>query len=291
MSLPAQIDYDAPLADLPVSRAPWTLDPCRAAVLVHDLQHYFLRPYHPASPALTGMLAATARVLSAARSAGVPVFYTAQDGDHSDRGLQRDLWGPGMPAEPANTGIDPRVAPLDGDVVLAKRRYSAFAKSDLADRLAAAGRDQLVIAGVYAGIGVTATAYDAFQREVRPFVVADAVADLGRDQHARALAQVASCCGVVLTTDRVVEALTAGAVGGWAQEVRRALAGVVSADVVDRAVADPEADLFQLGLNSLQAFEMLDVLADAGVDIDYGEFSRRATLAFLRDQGALVAAP
>jgi bifunctional isochorismate lyase/aryl carrier protein len=289
-----------PQRPLPASRAPWTLDPARAAVLVHDMQAYFLRPYDPSSELLTGLLEGSARVLVAARAVGLPVFYTAQDGDHSDRGLQGDLWGPGMSAAEADTAIHPVVTPVEGDTVLVKKRYTAFAGSDLAERLRAAGRDQLVIVGVYAGIGITATAFDAFCRDVQPFVVADATADLGAEQHQRALELVASCTGVVAGVDAVVEALAdrtseangpdAGwPEGEWAHTVCRALLGVTGDDFVAAAVADQQGDLFELGLSSLHAFELLDELADAGVDLDFGEFTRNATLAYLLEQGAVLA--
>ncbi|MEX0426649.1 isochorismatase family protein [Nocardioides sp. DS6] len=294
MALPTLIEYAAPVPPqraLPLSTAPWVLDPTRAAVLVHDLQRYFLRPYAPGCEALTGALQATARILTAARAAGVPVFYTAQDGDHADRGLQADLWGPGMSAVADHTGVVPEVAPAPEDTLLVKRRYSAFAKSDLAERLAGAGRDQLVITGVYAHIGITATAFDGFQREVQPFVVADAVADFGADQHARALDQIAACCGVVALADHVVAAFTPGRADGWDGQVRAALARLLPTELVERAFAEPEADLFELGLNSLQAFDMLDDLADAGVDIDFGEFTRRACVAYLVEQGERVGSP
>ncbi|MFT3835337.1 MAG: isochorismatase family protein [Micropruina sp.] len=299
MTLPVCIDYEPPLHDLPVSRATWTLDAERAAVLVHDLQGYFLTPYVAGCPALTGALAATERVLRAARSAGVPVIYTAQQGDQdaAERGLQGDLWGPGMSAEPAHTAIVPAIAPVIGDTVVEKRRYSAFARTDLADRLA--GRDQLIVVGVYAHIGVTATALDAFQREIRPFVVADAVADLGAEQHRRALEMIASCCGVVILADEVIAALDSssaadsapsGSGDSWDERFQNALAGLLTPEAVQAFFADSSADLFELGLDSLRAFDFLDALADDGLDVDFGEFTRSPTLNWLRQQAGSVAA-
>ncbi|CAN5570055.1 enterobactin biosynthesis bifunctional isochorismatase/aryl carrier protein EntB [soil metagenome] len=293
MPLPELIDYVAPVPPataLPTNRAEWTLEPGRAALLVHDLQRYFLRPYAPDCPALISALTATARLLVAARAAGVPVIYTAQDGDHSDRGLQRDLWGPGMSTRSEHTEILPEVAPQPRDTILTKLRYSAFAKSDLDRVLAEHHRDHLVITGVYAHIGVTATALDAFQREVHPWVVADAVADFGRDEHVRALEQVAACCGAVILADDVVAVFGSTIVEtGWDGHIRTALAEVLDEEIVAQAFAEPTADLFELGLNSLQAFEVLDLMAEAGIDIDFGVFTREASIAFLRSQGASLA--
>lgn len=302
MPLPDAIHYVAPvppLQELPPNRAGWILDPCRAAVLVHDFQRYFLRPYAEDCPALRDALTRTSEVLAAARAAGVPVFYTAQTGDQvpRQRGLQGDLWGPGMRAVAEHTTIVEQVAPAEGDVVLVKHRYSAFAQSDLAERLAAQGRDQLVLTGVYAHIGITATAFDGFMREVHPFVVADAVADFGPEQHRRALEQVASCSGVVCTAADVVTALAprvspsdAGATGAgpnsWVLAVREALVAGMDEAFATAAFAAPDRDLFDLGLNSLRAFEVLDVLAEAGVDLDFGEFTRRPTVEHLLEAGS-----
>lgn len=284
MTLPTGLDYTPPIGDLPASRASWALEADRAAVLVHDLQRYFARPYVEGSVALGGALASTARILAAARGAGVPVFYTAQRGDQDQpaRGLQRDLWGPGMRAIPEHTDILEAVAPADGDTVLVKHRYSAFARSDFAERLSAAGRDQLVITGVYAHIGITATALEAFQREVEPFVVADAVADFSAEAHLRALEQIASCSGVVTVTEAVVS--TFSPPSEWDSRFRAALVGVVPEDVVELLFADPDTDWFAQGLDSLRAFEFLDRLVDDGLDFDFGDFTRTPTLNWLREQ-------
>ncbi len=295
MTLPVGIDYEAPLNDLPVSRATWDLDAARAAVLVHDLQRYFVTPFTDGCQALAGALAGAERVVTAARAAGVPVFYTAQQGgqDPAERGLQGDLWGPGMSTDPEHTAILAGLAPSPADTIVEKHRYSAFARTDLADRLAAGGRDQLIITGVYAHIGVTATALDAFQREIQPFVVADAVADLGAEQHRRALEVIASCCGVVILAEDVLGALRReqeSSVSGWDERIQSALSGLLAPEALNAFFADPDADLFELGLDSLRAFDFLDALADDGLDVDFGEFTRSPTLNWLRRQADSVAA-
>jgi bifunctional isochorismate lyase/aryl carrier protein len=195
--------------DLPSPAMPWRPSPERAAVLVHDMQRYFLRPFASGQSPLTELVGNVMKVLAAARSAAVPVLYTAQPGGMSreDRGLLHDLWGPGMSAEENDRGIADDIAPEPGDTVLVKWRYSAFFRSDLEERLRRSGRDQLIVCGVYAHMGCLMTATDAFSRDIQPFLVADALADLTLDDHLMALRYAASRCAVPLSTAEVLAEL------------------------------------------------------------------------------------
>lgn len=196
-------------ADLPTPAVPWRPSPDRAAVLVHDMQRYFLRPFPAGRSPRTELVANIAKLLAAARTAGVPVFYTAQPGGMSreDRGLLHDLWGPGMGVGEVDRGIAGEVAPEPGDTVLTKWRYSAFFRSDLEERLRKVGRDQLVVCGVYAHMGCLITACDAFSRDIEPFLVADALADLSLDDHLMALRYAAERCAVPISTSEVLDKL------------------------------------------------------------------------------------
>ncbi|MBL3562857.1 isochorismatase family protein [Rhodovulum sulfidophilum] len=214
MALPEIASYPLPAPDaLPRSRAPWRPDPDRAALLIHDMQRYFCAPYPRDAAPLPGVIANIAALARAARASGMPVFYTAQEGDQlrADRGLQADLWGPGMSRRPDHQDILSELAPAKGDIVLVKHRYSAFQRSNLDSLMRARGRDQLMIAGVYAHIGCLATAAEAFQRDIQPFALADAQADFDAARHDMALRWVAGCCGVVIATRDALAALPAEA--------------------------------------------------------------------------------
>jgi bifunctional isochorismate lyase / aryl carrier protein len=206
--LPSIQPYPLPdPAELPRSRADWRLERERAALLIHDMQEYFVAAFVAGQAPIAPAVANLQRLAAAARAAGVPVFYTAQHGEQErrDRGLQADLWGPGMRQSPEHEPIIAELAPEPGDHRLVKHRYSAFQRSNLEVLLRARGRDQLVIGGVYAHIGCLFTAADAFQLDIQPFFAADALADFSRDRHDRALVQVADCCGVVAATDTILE--------------------------------------------------------------------------------------
>ena len=201
MALPIIPAYDLP-ADAPAARAPWQPEGPRLALLIHDMQRYFCGAYGDQPSPLPPVVAHIAALADAARRAGVPVFYTAQHGDQfrADRGLQADLWGPGMRAVPEHQDIIARLAPQPGDIVLVKHRYSAFQRANLAELLRARGRDQLAITGVYAHIGCLATAVEAFQRDIQPFPVFDAQADFTAEKHDMAMAWVAATCGVPVSS-------------------------------------------------------------------------------------------
>ncbi|GLK82353.1 isochorismatase family protein [Ancylobacter defluvii] len=208
--LPRIASYALPTpAELPASRAPWVLARERAALLIHDMQGYFVAAFASGEAPIALAIANIAALASAARAAGVPVFYTAQEGDQDrrDRGLQADLWGPGMSSAPEHQPIIAELAPKPGDFVLVKHRYSAFQRSNLETLMRVRGRDQLIVTGIYAHIGCQLTAAEAFMRDIEPFFVADALADFSRAKHETALAYVASTCGVVAAAAALMEAL------------------------------------------------------------------------------------
>jgi isochorismate hydrolase len=203
--LPTINPYPFPSAsDLPVNTARWTVDPHRAVLLVHDMQRYFLAPF---PDTVRAELVRNAALLRAwAVETGAQVAYTAQPGGMTDaeRGLLKDFWGPGMRTTPADREVVAELAPGPDDWVFTKWRYSAFFRSDLLARMRASGRDQLVVCGVYAHVGVLMSAVDAYTNDVQPFVVADAVADFSEEYHRMALRYAAERCAVVLQAKEVV---------------------------------------------------------------------------------------
>lgn len=206
MSIPPIQPYAMPAShELPDSVLTWRPDAGRAVLLIHDMQEYFVAPFTDRLSPKVELVDNIARLRDQADAAGVPVAYTAQPGSMSpaDRGLLKDFWGPGMALSPEHREIVQPLRPVDGDWLFTKWRYSAFHRSDLAERMAASGRDQLIVCGVYAHVGVMITACDAFTRDIETFVVADAIADFTRGYHELALTWSAERSSVVATTDAV----------------------------------------------------------------------------------------
>lgn len=210
MSLPQIAPYPLPSeAEIPAAKGPWVPETARAALLIHDMQRYFARIFPVGEAPLAPAVANIARLAAHCRAKGIPVFYTAQIGnqDRRDRGLQADLWGPGMSHTPEHEEILPELAPQSGDLTLVKHRYSAFQRSNLEHLLRVRGRDQLLITGIYAHIGCMATAVEAFQRDVEAFMIADALADFSREEQDMALKWTAGRCAGVLSTAQILNRL------------------------------------------------------------------------------------
>ena len=100
------------------------------------------------------------------------------------------MWGPGLTRSPEQQRIvaerPGRSGHRTGEVAL--QRVSSLAAGLM---LKETGRNQLLITGVYAHIGCMTTATDAFMRDIKPFFIADALADFTREEHLMSLNYVA----------------------------------------------------------------------------------------------------
>ena len=207
MAIPKLQGYALPTAlDLPENKVNWAFEPSRAALLIHDMQEYFLNFWGDDSEMMETVVANIAALRDFCKKNDIPVYYTAQPKEQSDedRALLNDMWGPGLTRSPEQQRVIAALAPDTQDTVLVKWRYSAFHRSPLEQMLKETGRNQLIITGVYAHIGCMTTATDAFMRDIKPFFVADALADFSRDEHLMSLKYVAGRSGRVVMTDELL---------------------------------------------------------------------------------------
>lgn len=278
MSIPKLNAYPLPTAEqLPANKVSWTLEPQRAALLIHDMQQYFLNFWGEDSPLTARVVHNIARLKQVCRQQGIPVFYTAQPQQQSDRdrALLNDMWGPGINQHPEQQKIIPALTPETGDTVLVKWRYSAFVRSDLEQQMKKAGRDQLIICGVYAHIGCLTTATDAFMRDIQPFMAADALADFSQEEHMMALRYAAGRSGRVATVNQLLAEITPST--GYSREQLRAeLLPLLDEDSED--LQDDE-NLLDYGLDSVRIMSLVARWRQAGHDLDFVALVKNPTIA------------
>lgn len=209
MGLPSIDPYPMPgRSALPGSKVTWRITPARAALLVHDMQNHFVEAFPVGCSPVVELVDNIATLRELAATLDMPVVFSAEPAGQppGQRGLVADMWGPGIGAEPEAAAIIAPLTPRPGEHLLANVRHNAFLRSHLGRLLRSKGRDQLIICGVYAHLGVLLTAADAFMNDIQPFVVADAVADFSAEEHALAL-RWAARSGVVCMTDALLRAL------------------------------------------------------------------------------------
>lgn len=272
MAIPRISSYPLPTRR-PENRTQWTIEPNKAVLLVHDMQAYFVNFYDPTAAPMAELVSQIKTLINTAKAAGIPVVYTAQPADQPahQRALLTDFWGTGLGQ--ADTAIIAEVAPKAGDKVYTKWRYSAFKRSTLLEDMQAQGRDQLIICGIYAHIGVLATALDAFMSDIKPFVVADAVADFSAKEQQSALEYVATRCGQVQLLKEVADACAASASTTAPITLAQMQQAVAETLNINTAAVDPEESLFYLGIDSIRVMTLVEQWRAQGIEVTLADLA------------------
>jgi nicotinamidase-related amidase len=130
------------------------------------------------------------RAISAARRAGIPVVYVTvgfRPGYPEISAENRSFsaiasTGRFAPGDPG-VEIHPAVAPADGDLLVTKRRVSAFTGSDLEVLLRGLGARTLVLTGIATSGVVLSTLRQAADLDYRLTVLADGCLDADPEVH------------------------------------------------------------------------------------------------------------
>lgn len=192
-----------------INQPEWVVDASRAALIVHDMQTYFLDRFRAISDPVNTLKKNAINLVETARSVGVPVFYTTQPGSMTptQRGLLSAFWGEGMQARPEHRDVWSPIAPASDSEMVTKWRYSAFFGNDLPQQLERLGIGQVIIMGIYGHVGILGTAMESYSRDYETFLVSDAIADFSKDEHIRTLVQAGSTCAAVCSTATISESL------------------------------------------------------------------------------------
>lgn len=186
------------------------------ALILVDLMRAYFEPGAELYLGSRDCLESAARVLAAARQAGVPVIHTrvAYGPDGTDGGLffrkvapLRHLVNGGGPLGE----LMPEVAPGAGEIVVVKQYPSAFFGTALASTLTALRVDTLVITGVSTSGCIRASAVDAVQHGFVPIVVRQAVGDRDPGPHEANLFDIQAKYGEVWDESAVLATLAPAA--------------------------------------------------------------------------------
>ncbi len=171
----------------PYNRRAPRFNPGQAALIVVDMQRFFLEPGFPLyTPNGAVILPRVVRLADSFRSAGRPVIFAAQQnkGEFVDRGECLRAWWPTLPQEGSpEVEVSPALKVRPAEKVIPKRRYSSFHATDLELTLRSLQVTQVVVCGLFTNVCVEATVRDAFMRDFLPFLPADCTAALNEELH------------------------------------------------------------------------------------------------------------
>jgi ureidoacrylate peracid hydrolase len=200
--------------------APRPLDASRTALLVIDLQDFFMAPGMPMEvPAARDVVPNVNRLAGALRDAGGLVVWVRMTAD-----LEGPRWGaffelrpgwmeeaitgllrPGQPGHQLWSELDVR----PDDLVVDKTRFSALIQgsSDLDALLRDRGIDTVLVTGTLSDVCCGSTARDALMLDYRVAFIADGNATRDELTHAATLFSLAGVFADVPSTDEVVAEL------------------------------------------------------------------------------------
>lgn len=197
------------------------LDPANTALIVVDMQNYFMQSGMPACcDVARDIVPNVNRLAGAVRGAGGAVVWIVTEALPGSTDDWPNLYELGADhvrearLEKLATGADghalwPAMEREESDLTVTKTRYSAFIEgsSDLEAQLRKRSIDTVLITGVATNICCESTARDAMMRDFRTVMVSDANAANNDEEHAASLVSFYLYFGDVQTTDQVIENL------------------------------------------------------------------------------------
>jgi len=222
-------------------QAPLNLDPGKVALLIIDMQRYFVRPDYPFAQVFERLVPGSTagyfervnatvvpnvkRLQEFFRSGQLPIIYTGTGtctGDGRDLAQWlKDFDGLGLavlgeriwpPVTDPSWQIDDAVAPVAGELVISKTSSGPLNSTRLDQTLHNLGIESLVVTGLTTDVCVTQTARESADRGFRVVVAEDACTTFSEEMHHAALKCFEIAFGRVKKTDQVLELLTSAAV-------------------------------------------------------------------------------
>lgn len=160
----------------------------KPALISVDLANAWTRPGNPftCEGVDDRIIPSMQALLEACRANGHPVVHvttayqiTDRNHPHSDMGM----WHHKIPVEAVDLkdehlwAIDSRIAPVDGEWVMLKKRASSFSGTPLAGYLRSLGVDTILVTGVTATACVRTTICDGLAEGFRTIAVREAIGD------------------------------------------------------------------------------------------------------------------
>ena len=182
----------------------------RYAILVLDMLNDFIKGSLRCERALR-IIPNIRTLLDVARNNQIPIFYCVDEHLPTDS-YELDLWGPHAMKGTVGQQIIEELKPFKDDIVITKRTYSAFDRTELDRALAKVydgkGVDTIIITGVHTHICGKHTSYDAFTRGLKIIIAEDGVEAFSEEDHLSGLGYIKKVYGAdIKKIDKIIDLL------------------------------------------------------------------------------------
>jgi len=178
------------LNDLDLVHTSLKINPKKAALLVLDMQKYFLeKDSHAYIPSALAIIPGIQKLIAEAISNQMPIIYTRHSNKPETAGMMANWWKELMLIDSPKSSIIDELDTTKGEVIL-KERYDAFWETSLDENLRKRGIEQVIITGVMTHLCCETTARSAFIRDYQVFFVVDSTATYSEKMHMATLLNI-----------------------------------------------------------------------------------------------------
>jgi isochorismate hydrolase len=164
-----------------------TFQPDRSALLVLDMQSYFLEPSsHAFVPSAVAIVPGLKQLTQSYNNHNLPVVFTQHLNSLQDAGSMSRWWQDLITTENPLSAIIPDLD-FSNRFVMRKSQYDAFYQTNLDEYLTKKRVSQVVVSGVMTHLCCETTARSAFMRGFEVFFLIDGTATYNQEHHLAAL--------------------------------------------------------------------------------------------------------
>ncbi len=158
------------------------------ALLIIDMQNFFLdNTSHAYVPSAKAIIPNIKKIITTFRNHNLPIIFTRYSLDLKEEGMMTKWWDDKIIEGSESSKIIEELKPLNNDVIIRKKKYSAFQGTALKKILESRLIKSVVITGVMTHLCCESTARDAFMHDFNIYFVIDATASIDEDLHLSSL--------------------------------------------------------------------------------------------------------
>ena len=186
-------------------RHPFTFEVDHAALLIIDMQSYFLKEVsHAFVPSAPMIIPGILRLAAAFINKNQPIYLTQHVNTSKNAFLMKTWWNDIIREDNPLSAIIPELRSLPASIIK-KQQYDAFFHTDLEQQLKDKNIDQLVVTGIVTHLCVETTIRSAFMRGFFVVLPVDATASYSESFHQASLMNMCHGCAYPVLSEEIIK--------------------------------------------------------------------------------------